>query len=405
LRPAIPAHVDPEALHSVPELAAAFDWLGQRAVREAIGAEPERARSHSKPGAQRWARFLKPREFVEDAERLPPCSAPFCDLPALTDRGTCGQRGHAKAGRARAPGNWSMADKTAAAKAGKLSLVRGARRLGCDRTVLRRAIKRGDVHAQRVGRYFLIDPAEIERVKREFVCKADGCERVALGETDYCGTSGGGHAGAASRVGKSRTQEDRQRISVANSAHRAEERARIEKKKTAEDLLLIPEIAEDRNRSISLVRGHWVATGLLPAQNHWEGGTHVRLVEAQPYERFLRYYIFGPPSLRERYRRRRLSPARRGRRREDDLRDELFRVGRALLFGSGERTPFQETARSARLWEFYWHVAFCHGRAHPEVWTSPSPERPEDHRRVVRRVDYLVGAELRELLEAYKKVG
>jgi hypothetical protein len=97
--------------------------------------------------------------------------------------------------------------------------------------------------------------------------------------------------------------------------------------------LLIPEIAADRGRSISLVRGGWVATGLLPAQNHWEGGTHVRLVERPSYESFLRYYIFGPPSLRERYRRRRLSPAPRGRPPEDELRDELFAAGRKLVFG------------------------------------------------------------------------
>jgi hypothetical protein len=399
----LPAHIDPDVEMSLTEFAAAVDWLSDKALREAVKAK--RVRSRAKPGDGRGTRMLTPRGFREDAERLRPCSAPDCDLPALADNGSCGQRGHAKAGRPRAAGDWSMVDKTAAAKAGKLSLVRAARELGVDRTVLRRRIEAEDVAAERRGRWFLLDPAEVERVKREFQCEQPGCDRVALGETGYCGTKGGGHAGAASRVGVNRAPEERERISAANSAHRAEERARIDKKKDADKLLLIPEIAEDRNRSVSLVRGHWVATGLLPALNHWEGGTHVRLVEHQAYERFLRYYIFGPPPLRDRYRRRRLSPAPRGRPPEDELRDELFRVGNALLFGDGERVPFQEFARSASPWEFYWHVAFLHGRKHPEAWESVSPERAEDYRRVVRRVDYLVGAELTELLAAYKKVG
>jgi hypothetical protein len=322
LRPAIPAHVDPEALLSVPQLAAAFDWLGQRALREAIKAE--RVRAHPKPGAQRWARFVRTREFAEDTALLKRCSAPGCALPAVADNGGCGQRGHGKAGRPRAPGDWSMLDKTAAAKAGKFSLARAARELGCDRTILREAIKRGDVHADQVGREFLIDHVELERIKRTFQCCSLDCEGVALGKTIWCGA----HAGRASRT----TPDDvvNKRISAANSAHRAAERARIDEKRAAERLLLIPEIAEERNRSVSLVRGHWVATGLLPAQNHWEGGTHVRLVERETYERFLRAYIFGAPSQRERYRRRRLRPGQLGRPRERRVPRGALRDGEAI---------------------------------------------------------------------------
>jgi hypothetical protein len=202
LKPAIPAHIDPEEILSVSEMAAVIDWLGQRALREAIKAGS--VRSQSKPGAQLWARFVKPCEFAEDAERLPRCSAPDCDLPALNDNGTCGQPGHAKAGRPRGPGVYFDATKTAAAKAGKLSLTRAAARFGCDRVVLRTRIDRGDVSAERVGRDYWIHPAEAERVEREFVCRADGCGAVALGETGYCGA----HAGAAEWTGKPRPARD-----------------------------------------------------------------------------------------------------------------------------------------------------------------------------------------------------
>jgi hypothetical protein len=209
----VPAHLDPDTELSLTQFGTEIEWLSDRALREAAKAKPPRVRSRSKPGDRRGTRLLTPRRFLEDAERLPSCPAPGCEFPALADNGGCGQRGHGKAGRPRAPGVYMDATKTAAAKAGKLSLKRAAARFGCDRVVLRTRIERRDVLAERVGREYWIDPAEAERVEREFVCKADGCDRVALGETGYCGTKGGGHAGAASRRGVTRPTEERERIS------------------------------------------------------------------------------------------------------------------------------------------------------------------------------------------------
>jgi hypothetical protein len=101
--------------------------------------------------------------------------------------------------------------KTPAAKAGRFSLVRGARELGVDRTMLRRRIDKGDIQADRdANGYFSIEPAEVERVKRDYQCRTPGCGGVALGDSDYCGSrsrtrvSGCPNAGAASLIGKPR---------------------------------------------------------------------------------------------------------------------------------------------------------------------------------------------------------
>jgi hypothetical protein len=98
-----------------------------------------------------------------------------------------------------------MANKTVAAKAGKLSLTRAAAELGHDRTVLRRAIERGDVRADKVDREFLIDPAELDRVRRRYECAQLGCEDVAVGESVFC-------SWACQRAGRSRPAEERERI-------------------------------------------------------------------------------------------------------------------------------------------------------------------------------------------------
>jgi len=224
LRPEIPAHIDPAAELSPTRLAASIAWLSDTALREAIAAGRVRSRPVRPTAGGRKPfqnRVLIPREFVKDAKRLPECTAPGCSLPALADNGTCGQRGHSKAGRPRPPGVYYDVTKTPAAKAGRFSLVRAARELGVDRTMLRRRIDSGDIDADLdANGYFALDPAEVERVRRDFQCRTPGCNGVAIGDSGYCGSrsrakaSACPNAGAASRAGKPRPAEERKRIAA-----------------------------------------------------------------------------------------------------------------------------------------------------------------------------------------------
>src|SRR5215204_4112735 len=113
-----PSHVDPDKEMTPKHLAALFDSVGERALREAIADE----RVGSRPGRRAKSRVLTPRAFVDDARGLPPCSAPDGELPALARNGGCGRRGHGRAGKKRSP---AIGAAVSATKRGKPQLALG----------------------------------------------------------------------------------------------------------------------------------------------------------------------------------------------------------------------------------------------------------------------------------------
>lgn len=166
------------------------------------------------------------------------CEAEGCSEP-VSPRGTrfCG-RPHANRWRRKhRPDGFFSLDQTQAARQGKFSLTRAAREWQSDRTVVLKAIERRErgeprgVAATKRGRLYFIDPSEIERVRRELQCLKPGCEKVALGESGYCGN----HAGAAAAHADPAMREARgQKISAAKKGRH-----------TRDDLgLTLPQAAE-----------------------------------------------------------------------------------------------------------------------------------------------------------------
>jgi len=314
--------IDPSEIDVSPSEIALASGYSERAVREAVAAG--RVRSYPVEGRKAWHR-IRPHEWDADLEQLPRCTAPGCDWAGLADNGGCGTRGHAKAGRPRAPGAGLTLEHTAAARAGKLSLTRAADELKVDRVSLRRRIESGDVEADRQGRLFLLHPAEVERVKRTFRCVSPGCSGVALG-SPHCGR----HAGPATLAGKPRSYAARAKISAAKlgrkqpeagrrkremlEANSAEREALVDRLLSGQQPvreqelaalraqgLLLRDLAGRAGRSPGQVT-RWIAKGWLQVERPPRGIVNGAVIRQDEAKRFAREYFEGGDHHRQQWR-------------------------------------------------------------------------------------------------------